>query len=119
MAKVKPIIITDSGTGKQYTLEFDRASVERAEDDGFSLQDVSRYHSKLSDLWHYSLYMHHRLEFARHELTRKKTDELLDACGGILGVNQDVWVRLSELYMETYTTLEDGDAKNVRVTIDL
>ena len=35
MGKVKPIIITDNDTGKQYTLEYDRASVERAENDGF------------------------------------------------------------------------------------
>lgn len=119
MGKVKPIIITDNETGKNYTLEFDRASVERAENDGFSLQDVSRYPSKLSDLWHYAFYMNHKSEFLRRELTRKKTDELLDACGGILGIDQDVWVRLSELYMATYTTLEDGDAKNARVTIDL
>jgi hypothetical protein len=119
MEKLKPIIITDNETGKQYTLEFDRASVERAENDGFSLQDIQRYPSKLSDLWHYAFYMHHKTDFLRRELTRKKTDEMLDACGGILGINQDVWVRLSELYMETYTTLQDGAEKNARMTIDL
>lgn len=119
MEKLKPIIITDNDTGKQYTLEFDRAAVERAENDGFSLQDVQRYPSKLSDLWHYAFYMHHRGEFIRRELTRKKTDEMLDACGGILGVSNEVWTRLSELYIATYSTLTDGDAKNGRVTIEL
>lgn len=117
MSKAKPIIITDNDTGKTYTLEFDRAAVDRAENDGFSLQDVQRFPSKLSDLWHYSFYMHHKSEFLRRELTRKKTDELLDACGGILGINQDVWVRLSEMYLATYTTL--GDGENPHVTIDL
>lgn len=119
MKRAKPIIITDNDTGKSYTLEFDRASVDRAESEGFSLQDVQRYPTKLSDLWHYAFYKNHRGEFLRRELTRKKTDEMLDACGGILGINQDVWVRLSELYLATYTTLGDGDEKNVRVTIDL
>ena len=119
MGKLKPIIITDNDTGKQYTLEFDRASVERAENDGFSLQDVSRYPSKLADLWHYAFYKKHKGEFLRRELTRKKTDEMLDACGGILGVDSDVWVRLNELYMATYSTLVDGEPKNGRVTIEL
>ena len=119
MGKLKPIIITDNDTGKQYTLEFDRASVERAENDGFSLQDVSRYPSKLADLWHYAFYKNHKGEFLRRELTRKKTDEMLDACGGILGVDSDVWVRLNELYMATYSTLVDGEPKNGRVTIEL
>lgn len=117
MEKVKPIIITDNDSGKQYTLEFDRASVERAENEGFSVQDVSRYPSKLSDLWHYAFYMHHRSEFLRRELTHKRTDELLDACGGILGIDQNVWTRLTELYYATYSTLSD-DA-NPRVTIEL
>lgn len=119
MSKAKPIIITDNDTGKTYTLTFDRAAVDRAENDGFSLQDVQRYPTKLSDLWHYAFYANHKSEFLRRELTRKKTDELLDACGGILGINQDVWVRLSELYLATYTTLEDEDRKNPRMTIDL
>lgn len=120
MEKVKPIIITDNETGKQYTLEFNRASVERAESEGFSLQDVQRYPTKLSDLWHYSFYMHHKSEFLRRELTRKRTDELLDACGGVLGINQDVWTRLSESYIATYTTLsDDAESKKSRMTIDL
>lgn len=119
METINPIVITDNDTGKVYTLDFDRASVERAENDGFSLSDVQRYPSKLADLWYFAFYKNHRGEFLRRELTRKKTDELLDACGGIIGINPDVWVRLNELYIATYSTLTDGAEKNRRVTIEL
>ena len=73
MEKINPIVITDNDTGKVYTLDFDRASVERAENDGFSLSDVQRYPSKLADLWYFAFYKNHRGEFLRRELTRKKT----------------------------------------------
>lgn len=119
MANLKPIIITDNETGKHYTLEFDRASVERAENDGFSLSDCQRYPSKLAELWFHAFYKNHKGEFLRRELTRKKTDEMLDACGGITGIDPDVWARLSELYVATYSTLVDGEAKNGRMTIEL
>ena len=44
--RVEPVIITDNETGATYTLEFDRDTVSRAEDNGFSLQDVGKYPSK-------------------------------------------------------------------------
>ncbi len=118
MARVSPIKIHDEDNKKDYILEFSRSSVERAEDNGFSIQDVSRFPTKLADLWHYAFYMHHSGEFLRRELSRKETDRLLDSLGGIAGVDNDVWTRLGELYMQAYETL-NGDEKNSKVTVEL
>lgn len=113
--KVEPVIITDNETGATYTLEFDRDTVSKAEDNGFSLQDVGKYPSKAYDLWNYAFYMHHSREFVTRKLTKKKTDELLDSIGGALDAPKGLWERLGELYLQAYTTL--GDEKNGRVTV--
>ena len=116
MARIAPIVVTDNDTNKSYTLEFNRDSVTRAENDGFSMQDLGKYPSKLYDLWHYAFYMHHGRDFSTRKLTRKKTDELLDAIGGALNAPKELWERLGDLYVQAYATLE-GDEKNGRVTV--
>lgn len=118
MAKVEPIIVTDNDTGKSYTLEFSRDSVTRAENEGFTLENLGKYPSKLYDLWFYSFQMHHSRAFMTRELTRKKTDEMLDAIGGAMDAPEGLWERLGELYVAAYKTLE-GDEKNGRVTVKL
>ena len=115
MNKVEPIIITDNETGETYTLEFDRDTVRKAEDNGFSLADVQKYPTKAYDLWNYAFYMHHNREFITRKLTKKKTDELLDAIGGALNAPEGLWARLGDLYVQTYSSL--GDGKNGRVTV--
>lgn len=117
MSKVDPIIVKDNDTGKEYTLEFNRDSVTKAEDNGFSLQELGKYPSKLYDLWHYAFYMHHNRAFVTRELTRRKTDEMLDAIGGAMDAPEGLWERLGELYAQAYKTLTDGDGKNGRVTV--
>lgn len=112
---IEPIVITDNDTGAVYTLEFDRDTVRQAEENGFSLADVSKYPSKSYDLWFYAFHMHHQREFITRKLTRKKTDELLDAIGGPLDAPKGLWERLGELYVAAYSTL--GDQKNGRVTV--
>lgn len=115
--KVEPIIVKDNDTGKEYTLEFNRDATTKAEDNGFSIQDVGKYPSKLYDLWHYAFYMHHSRAFITRELTRRKTDEMLDAIGGAANAPEGLWSRLGDLYVQAYDTLSDGDEKNGRVTV--
>lgn len=117
MARIEPITLTDNDTGATYTLEFDRETVRRIENDGFSLRDIERFPSKYYDLFHYAFYMHHQRDFASRKLTRKKTDELLDDIGGPLDAPAGLFERLVDLYIQTYTTL--GDEKNSRVTVKL
>lgn len=112
---ISPITLKDNDTGATYTLEFDRDAVRRAEENGFSLSDLGRYPSKTYDFFHYAFYMHHSRDFATHKLSRRKTDELLDAIGGPLEAPAGLWERLGELYAAAYSTL--GDEKNSRVTV--
>ena len=115
MQRVEPITITDSETGETYSLEFDRETVRKAENAGFSLEDIGRYPSKAYDLFFYAFMKNHGRDFATRRLTRKRTDELLDALGGPLDAPPELWERLGDLYIQTYAAL--GDEKNCHVTV--
>lgn len=108
--RVSPIELTDNETKKVYTLEFNREIVRRAERNGFSIDDCGRYPSMCYDLWYYSFLMHHE-----REIKRKKTDELLDALGGVADAPDGLFERLGELYAQAYKTLDDE--KNGRATV--
>lgn len=109
---VKPIIIKDSETGLEYTLEFTRDSVKFAESRGFKIGDVADFPmTKIPELWFYAFRAHHR------HLARDKTDALLDGLGGI---PDGLLERLGELYAAPFATLTDGQTEeNPRVTVEL
>lgn len=115
--RVDPITITDNDTDTIYTLEFDRETVRSIENDGFSLQDLEGKPSKYYDLFYNAFLMHHRRDFTTRCLTRKKTDEMLDAIGGPLGAPNGLFERLVDLYVQAFSTLSDGDEKNGRLTV--
>ena len=110
--RVQPIELTDNETGKVYTLEFNRDVVRRAERNGFSIDDCAKFPTKCYDLWYYSFLMHHE-----REIKRRRTDELLDAVGGVTDAPDGLFERLGELYAQAYKTI--GDEKNGRVTVTL
>lgn len=114
----KPIIITNPKTGVQYTLEFNRASVEWAENRGFNISDLGngKILSGISDLFYYSFRMHHP------QMTKTQTDTLLfDKVNGLGGVPDGLAERLGELYAEPYNALvqSEEDAKNSPWTVEL
>lgn len=116
--RVNPIVLTDVETGNKYILEFNRQTVERAEKNGFTFSAEKLTNSPMTtilDLWYWSFQMHNR------GITRDKTTEILEQCGGI---SDAIIERLGALYNEPFNTLVadeevDGDEKNVRVTIQL
>ena len=111
MDKVKPIVIKDSETGEQYTLEFDRDSVRFAENRGFILEDLDKYRmTKTVEFFWYAFRMHHkRVSLADAENILKK----------IGGMTEPVAKRLVELWMQTYDTLGTEEEKNPNVTVEL
>ena len=111
--RVNPIELTDNDTGKTYTLDFNRDVVRRAERNGFSIDDCAKFPTLCYDLWYYAFLMHHE-----KEIRRKRTDELLDAAGGITDAPDGLFERLGELYAQAYKTTT-GDEKNARVTVTL
>ena len=112
MNDVKPIIVRDSESGMEFTLEFNREAIRFAEARGFKISDVGDYPmTKIPELWYYAFRMHHK------NMSRQRTDALLDGLGGI---PDGLMERLGELYAAPFNTLSDGDDANpTTVTISL
>lgn len=108
--EVKPITLEDE-KGHVYTLEFNRSAVKFAESRGFVLDDVAKYPlTKITDLFYYAFYMHHR------GITKEKTDELYKEIGKL---PDGFLERLVQLYAVPLNTLMVGDEKNAKVTVTL
>ena len=113
--EVKPIVLTDTESGQQYVLEFNRESVRFAEMRGFRIGDVGDFPMlKLPELFFYAFRMHHK------NVSREKTDKLLfDKMGGM---PEGMAERLGQLYaapFEALTQNSDSDKpKNSTVTVE-
>lgn len=115
---VKPIEIDNPTTGQHYTLEFNRASVEWAENRGFDISALGngKILSGISDLFYYAFRMHHP------NMTKTQTDTILfDTEKGFGGVPEGLAERLGELYAEPYNALVQSEesAKNSPWTMTL
>ena len=113
--QVKPIIIHDTESGTDYTLEFDRDSVRFAESRGFDIDEVSKFPlTKIPELFYYAFRMHHK------SISREKTDRILfDDLGGL---PEGAAERLGALYAAPYEALSskgDKKAKNPKMTMEL
>lgn len=110
--RISPIILTMED-GTEYTLEFNRKTVDFAERRGFKLDDVGDYMMvKVPELFFYAFMMHHPY------ITKKQTDEILFE--KLKGINDEVLRRLTELFTQGYDTLiNSGEAKNSNVTITM
>ena len=111
--KVRPIILHDTESGDDYTLEFNRESIRFAEARGFSIEDVGKYPmTKLPELFYYAFRMHHK------NVSREKTDRILfDDLGGM---PDGMAERLGALYGVPFEALTNGNekGKNSKVTVE-
>lgn len=114
--KIEPIRLTDTETGKIYTLEFSRKSIERMERQGFIAGDVvDKPLTTVPMLFYGAFYMH------QPYITKDQTDKILYDLGEIPGLLG----RLCALYNEPVKTLfgidDDGEneRKNSRYTTEL
>ena len=112
--RVKPIVLTDVGTGEKYTLEYNRDAVRFAEARGFSIIEVQKFPMMLYDLFFYAFRMHHK------NVAKDKTDKLIDdGFGGVGNLPEAMVERLIDLYLQGYETMVDIDPENPRVVVDL
>lgn len=112
-ARVKPIVLKFED-GREYTLEFNRESVRFAEQRGFDISELSKYPmSKLPELFFYAFRMHHP------NVARNQTDSIL--FDELHGMPNAMAERLGELYGAPFQALtrDDGDEKNVGVTVEM
>ena len=112
---VKPLILHDTETGMDYTLEFSRDTVRWCEARGFKLEDISNYPmTKIYEFFWYAFRMHHK------NISLEKTDRIIDEWGGIEGIPDGVLERLGQLYAAPFSTLQDGGEDRPRkVTVEL
>ena len=113
--KVKPIVITDTESGKVYTLEFNRKIAHRMEDAGFIVGEVFNKPTSILTLFHGSFMMH------QPGTTAAQAEKLWDEIGD---KKPEIVNRLCELYNEPLRALmgvnRDGEpeAKNSNLTVD-
>ena len=113
MKDVTPITLVNKDTGRQYTLEFNRASVKRAERLGFNIKDIpEKTISGVEDLFYYSFFMHHGNTVSREEAERILYEELGGMPDGMLD-------HLAELYAVCIESLyqDEDKAKNSKWSV--
>ena len=111
---VKPLILHDTETGMDYVLEFNRDTVRWMESRGFKFSDVGDFPmTYVYDFFWYAFRMHHR------NISREKTDRIIDDWGGINNIPAGVLERLGQLYAETSSTMKDGNDRPPKVTVEL
>lgn len=113
--RVKPIILHDSESGIDYTLEFNRESIKFAESKGFRPEDVPNFPmTKVPEFFYYAFRMHHK------NVSREKTDKFIDELGGIAGFPNGFLERLFMLYQEPFEATKTEEArKNSTLTVEL
>ena len=118
MEKLTPITLTNSETGKTYTLEFNRRTCALAENAGISvskLADEDRLMSVYPELFYHAFLMHHPT------VKKAETDRILfDEIGGF---TPELMTRLVELFAQPYNSLVkqegEGDGKNAKWSVTL
>ena len=116
MDRVKPIVIRDRENGIEYTLQFNRSSVEFTNSQGFKMSELmDNVETMLPILFYGAFRMHHR------NIARSTTDKML--WEEISPVSQDFIVRLIDLYTEPRQALINDDPeaerKNPNMTVEL
>ena len=113
MDKLKPMVITDPEAGKEYTLEFSRKSVVKAEQAGLDINQLeSKSMTMIPLLFWGAFLMHHP------HMTREQTDKIL--FDGLGGLSTDEMVHLGKLYAEPFNTLvasEEEGANPRKLTV--
>ena len=107
--KMKPMIITDPDEGREYTLEFNRKSVVKAEQAGLDVNALeSKSMTMIPLLFWGAFLMHHP------HMTKEQTDKIL--FDGLGGLNEDEMAYLGHLYAAPFMTLiaNEGEGGNPR-----
>ena len=107
--RVKPMVIADPEEGREYTLEFSRKTVTKAEQAGLDINQLeSKSMTMIPIMFWGAFLMHHP------NMTREQTDKILfEGLGGLTG---DELAKLGELYAAPFQTLvaSEDDGTNPR-----
>ena len=107
---LKPMVISDPENGREYTLEYSRKSVVKAEQAGLDVNQLeSKSMTMIPLLFWGAFLMHHP------HMTQEQTDKIL--FDGLCGLGKDEMERLGDLYAEPLKSLfadEEEAAVNPR-----
>lgn len=96
--KVKPMVIIDPDEGREYTLEFSRKTVAKAEQAGLEVNRLeSASMTMIPILFWGAFLMHHP------HMTRDQTDRILFE--GLGGLNEQEMAHLGKLFAAPFQTL--------------
>ena len=100
--RVTPMVITDPDTGREYTLEYNRKSIVKAEQAGFDINGIGQKSMTMIPLMFWGAFlMHHP------QMTKEQTDKIL--FDGLGGLSEDELTYLGKLYAEPLKTLVAGE----------
>lgn len=100
--RLVPMVITDPDEGREYTLEFSRKSVIRAEQAGLDVNALESKSMTMIPLMFWGAFlMHHPY------MTKDQTDKIL--FDGLGGLNADELTYLGKLYAAPFETLISGE----------
>lgn len=115
--RVRPIVLHDHDSGRDYTLEFDLESVRFAQARGFDTDDIGKYPViKTEELFYYAFRKNHK------NVSKEKTDRILwNSLGGIGNLPDGFIERLILLYYDPINAVKnaEGDGKNGSVTVEM
>ena len=107
--KVKPMVISDPDLGKEYTLEYSRKTVVKAEQAGLDINKLDTASMTMIPLLFWGAFlMHHP------HMTKEQTDKIL--FDGLCGLNDKEMEHLGQLYAAPFMTLiaSEGEGGNPR-----
>jgi len=111
--RVKPMVITDPDEGREYTLEYNRRTVAKAEQAGLNVNQIEEKTMTMTPILFWGAFlMHHP------QITREQTDKIL--FDGLHGLSGDELAYLGKLYAEPFKTLiasEDESANPRKLAV--
>ena len=114
--RVEPIRITDPETGRVYTLEYSRRTIERMERNGFVISTITDFpFTAIPAMFHGAFLKNHP------GMTRDQTDKILYD----IGATERLLNKLAALYNEPmkalFSTNDEGESetKNSRYTVEM
>ena len=107
--RLKPMVITDPDNGREYTLEYSRKTVSRAERAGLDVNELeSKSMTMIPMMFWGAFLMHHP------QMTQEQTDKILFE--GLGGLNKEEMEYLGKLYAAPFQTLiaSEDESSNPR-----
>lgn len=116
--KITPIVFNGIGDfdGREFTLEFNRKTVMKAEKAGLNLQEIDSKPMTMVGIMFWAAFLYHH-----PWITQEQTDKILDEqFGGVEGLGtiendegENLVTHLGRLYSEPFSTLIPSDEEGI------